>query len=88
MPSSVNSARALAGLREAITKLQAPEADKMNLVADNIETVQIQLAKSIPNRGIISTAWSAIKGAAVIAGCIPLVESVQRFHRALYSVRP
>jgi hypothetical protein len=59
----------------------------MNLVAD-IETVQLQLAKPIPNRGIISTAWSAIKGAAVIAECIPLAERVRRFHRALYTVRP
>src|SRR5258706_5074822 len=34
---------ALADLRDAITKSPAPEADKMNLVAD-IETVQSQLA--------------------------------------------
>jgi hypothetical protein len=69
---------ALADLRDAITKSQAAEADKMNYVAD-IETVQSQLAKAAPNRGIISAAWSAIKGAAVIAECIPLVERVHGF---------
>ena len=52
----------------------------MNFVAD-IETVQSQLAKPAPNRGIISAAWSAIKDAAVIAECIPLVERVQGFIR-------
>jgi hypothetical protein len=67
---------ALAELREAITRSEIPEADKMNLVAD-IETVQSQLAKPAPNRGIVSAAWQAIKGAAVIAECIPLVEKVQ-----------
>jgi hypothetical protein len=69
---------ALSDLREAITKSQASEVDKMNLVAD-IETVQSQLAKPVPNRGIISAAWQTIKGAAVIAECIPLVERVQHF---------
>jgi hypothetical protein len=69
---------ALADLREAIIKSPAPEADKMNLVAD-IDTVQSQLAKPAPNRNIIEAAWTAIKGAAVISECIPLVEKVQHF---------
>lgn len=69
---------ALADLRETITKSTASESDKMNLVAD-IETVQSQLAKASPNRSIMSAAWSSIKGAAVIAECIPLIERVQTF---------
>jgi hypothetical protein len=69
---------ALADLREAITKSQASESDKLSLVAD-IDTVQSQLAKPAPNPNIISAAWSTIKGAAVIAECIPLVERVQHF---------
>jgi hypothetical protein len=69
---------ALADLRDTITKSNASEADKMNLVAD-IETVQSQLAKPAPNRSIISAAWAAIKGASVIAECLPLVERVQHF---------
>ena len=75
---------ALADLREAITKSAAPESDKMNLVAD-IETVQSQLAKPAPNRSIISAAWSTIKGAAVIAECIPLIERVQTYIAPLIS---
>jgi hypothetical protein len=70
--------KALADLREGITKSGVPEAQKMNWVAD-IETVQSQLAKPTPSRGIIAAAWSTIKGAAVIAECIPLVERVQHF---------
>jgi hypothetical protein len=69
---------ALADLRDAIAKSHAPEVDKMNLVAD-IETVQSQLAKPTPNHSIISAAWSTIKGAAIIAECIPLLERVQHF---------
>jgi len=67
---------ALAELRAAITKSQVPEAEKMNLVAD-IDTVQSQLAKPAPNRSIIGAAWSTIRGAAVIAECLPLVERAQ-----------
>ncbi|MBN1869532.1 MAG: hypothetical protein JW847_03015 [Candidatus Omnitrophica bacterium] len=66
---------ALATLREAITKSDTPEADKLSLVAD-IDTVQSQLAKAQPNRSIISTAWKAIKGAAAIYGCAGFVERV------------
>jgi hypothetical protein len=69
---------ALADLREAIAKSQASESEKLSLVA-NIDTVQSQLAKPAPNRNIISAAWSTIKGAAVIAECIPLVQRVQHF---------
>src|SRR5882762_7079375 len=40
--------QSLAELREAITKSDAPDTQKMNLVAD-IETIQSQLAKPEPN---------------------------------------
>jgi hypothetical protein len=69
---------ALADLRDAITKSQASESEKLSFVAD-IDTVQSQLAKPAPNHGIIATAWQAIKGAAIVAECIPLVERVQHF---------
>jgi hypothetical protein len=46
----------------------------MELVAD-IDTIQSQLAKSDPNRGIIKTAWEAVKVAATINGCEALVHS-------------
>lgn len=65
----------LAELREAITQSDAPEPIKMELVAD-IETIQSQLAKSNPNRGIVLSAWEAVKGAATINGCMALVQKV------------
>ncbi len=49
-----------------------------NFVAD-IETIQSQLAKPIPKRGIIPVAWTAIKGTALIAECMPMVEPVQHY---------
>lgn len=67
--------QALAELRNAVTKSDALEAQKMSLVAD-IETVQSQLAKPEPNRGIIAAAWDSIKAAAAINGCANLVHKV------------
>jgi predicted transcriptional regulator len=66
---------ALAELREAITRSEEPEANKMSLVAD-IDTIQSQLAKPHPNRSIVTAAWEAVKGAASIHGCISLVEKL------------
>ncbi len=65
----------LAELRDAITKSDAPDAQKMDLVSD-IDTIQSQLAKAEPNRGIVKTAWEAVKGAATINGCVTLVQKV------------
>src|SRR3989338_3843431 len=59
---------ALAELHKAVTSSDAPEADKMALVAD-IDTIQSQLAKPQPNRSIVATAWEVVKGAAAINGC-------------------
>jgi hypothetical protein len=67
--------KGLVELREAITKSDAPESEKMGLLAD-IDTIQSQLAKSQPNRSIVSAAWQAIKAAAAIHGCASLVEKV------------
>jgi hypothetical protein len=64
-----------ADLREAITKSKAPEGEKLSAVAD-IETVQSQLAKSQPSKGIISAAWAAIRGAAVVGEFVGLVDRV------------
>jgi hypothetical protein len=65
----------LAELRDAITQSAAPETQKMELVAD-IDTIQSQLAKPEPNRGIVKAAWGAVKGAAAINGCVALVTKV------------
>lgn len=66
---------ALVDLRDAITQSEAPEATKLALVAD-IDTIQSQLAKPVPNKGIIAAAWEAVKGAASINGCVDLVNKV------------
>ena len=65
----------LAQLHEAITRSDAADAQKMELVAD-IDTIQSQLAKPEPNRGIVKAAWETVKGAATINGCAALVEKV------------
>jgi hypothetical protein len=65
----------LAALREAISNSHAPDLQKMNLVSD-IDTIQSQLAKPEPNRGIIKAAWEAVKGAATIDGCVSLTQKV------------
>jgi hypothetical protein len=66
---------ALAELRDAITRSTAPETQKMEFVAD-LETIQSQLAKPEPNRGIVRAAWDSIKIAAAINGCTALMEKV------------
>ena len=65
----------LVELREAITKSEAPEIDKLSFVAD-IETIQSQLVKPAPNKGIIAAAWETVKCAAAINGCAVLVGKV------------
>jgi hypothetical protein len=70
-----NLGEALAKLRDAITQSNVSETRKMELVAD-IDTIQSQLAKPEPNRGIVKTAWEAIKAAAAINGCETLVHNV------------
>jgi hypothetical protein len=44
----------------------------MEIVAD-IDTIESQLAKPEPNRGIVKAAWDAVKVAATIDGCSDLV---------------
>jgi hypothetical protein len=65
----------LAKLRDAITQSESPDSQKMDLVAD-IETIQSQLAKPEPNRGIVKAAWETVKEAATINGCVTLVQKV------------
>lgn len=75
---------ALVELRDAITRSTIAEADKLSFVAD-IDTVQSQLAKPSPNRGIIAAAWETIKGAAAIDGCTQLVSRVAGLISAVLS---
>lgn len=66
---------ALAELRDAITQSEASETQKMEFVAD-IDTIQSQLAKPDPNRGIVKAAWESVKGAATINGCVTFIQKV------------
>jgi hypothetical protein len=68
---------ALAKLREAVTQSAAPEDQKLGIVAD-IDTLESQLAKPEPNRGIIKAAWEAVKVAATIDGCTNLVHQASQ----------
>ena len=68
-------AESLSKLRDAITKSDEPDGKKMELVSD-IDTIQSQLAKPEPNRGIVKTAWEAVKGAGSINGCVAFVQKV------------
>lgn len=70
--------KALADLREAVTSSKASEADKLTIVAD-IETIQSQLAKPQPNKGIVSAAWATVKGAAVVGEFVALVQHVSHY---------
>ncbi len=66
---------ALAELHKAITESGATDAEKLALVAD-IHTIQSQLVKPTPNKGIIEAAWETVKAAATIDGCAGLVNKV------------
>jgi len=73
--------KALADLREEITKSNAAEDTKLGLVAD-VETIQSQLVKSHPIRNVVFAAWEAIKAAAVIDGC------ANAYHRVAALIAP
>lgn len=67
--------KALADLREAVTNSTVQEGEKLSVVAD-IETIQAQLAKPQPSKGIISAAWQAIKTAVVVGEFADLAQRV------------
>jgi hypothetical protein len=70
--------KALADLRDAVVRAEGQEAEKLSVVAD-IETIQSQLVKHQPSNGIITAAWEAIKGAAVIGEFAGLVQHVSQY---------
>jgi hypothetical protein len=67
--------QALVELRKAITQSDVSADQKVGFVAD-IDTIESQLAKPEPNRGIIAAAWDTIKAAASINGCATLVGKI------------
>ena len=67
--------QSLSELRNAVTRSDAQESTKLEIVAD-IDTIQSQLAKPEPNRTIIKAAWEVVTGAAAINGCTVLAHKV------------
>jgi hypothetical protein len=68
--------RSLAELRDAIKHSdQIKEADKVDLVVD-VDTIQTQLARSTPNRELVSRLWEGINRAASLAGLAELASNV------------
>ncbi len=60
--------KALSELRQAIKgSLDLGAAQKMELVVD-VDTIQTQLARPTPNRGLVSQLWEGIVRAAALAG--------------------
>jgi hypothetical protein len=73
------AAGALVELKEAILESSAvTETQKLDAVAD-IDSIQSQLAKSSPNRGIIQGAWEAVKKLETVVGLADKVSKVARF---------
>jgi hypothetical protein len=53
--------RALTEMEKAITTSEKFKDEAKLNVASDIETIQVQLAKPEPNRGIIKTIWTGIE---------------------------
>jgi hypothetical protein len=66
---------ALSDLRDTVLSSRATESEKLDYVAD-IETIQSQLAKPTPNKGILRAAWGALEKLATLDGCASAVQRV------------
>jgi hypothetical protein len=53
--------------KEEVLVSDIPDNAKLDIVAD-IETIQTQLAKEKPNKGVVRAAWESIKDIAVAVG--------------------
>lgn len=66
----------LVGLKDSVRKSeQLTEAEKLDAVAD-IDTIESQLAKTTPNKGVTKGAWETIKGLDQVAGLAERVVKV------------
>lgn len=66
---------ALAELKEAICAADLQEHVKINAIGD-IDSIQGQLAKSTPNRTVISSLWAGVEKTAVLAGLVEKLDKV------------
>jgi predicted RNase H-like nuclease len=66
-------------LREALTNTEAlSDAEKLDFQSE-IETIQSQLSKEIPNKTIISQAWSTLSKVATVDGLMNVYERAKMF---------
>jgi hypothetical protein len=74
-----DAARTLVELKEELLKSRSiTEVQKLDAVAD-IDSIQSQLAKSSPNRGIIQGAWETVKKLDTVVGLADKVTRVAKF---------
>lgn len=68
-----DAAQGLAKLKDEIrTAPQLSEEDKISVIGD-IDSIQSQLAKPVPNKAVVETLWKGIEQAARVAGLIKTV---------------
>lgn len=73
-----DAAGALVELKQALLRsTSVSEVQKLDVVAD-IDSIQSQLAKSSPNRGVIRGAWETVKGLGVVGGLVDNVAKVAK----------
>jgi len=78
-----DAAAALVDLKNAILESAAlSESDKLDAVAD-IDSIQSQLAKAIPNKTVIQSAWETIRNLNALSGLTGKVATVAG-HLAAY----
>ena len=77
------AAEGLLDLKEAVKKsTDFEEEAKLEIVSD-IETIQGQLSKPIPNKFVIKTLWGGIEKIATIGGVADLIQKVTPFILAI-----
>jgi hypothetical protein len=80
-----NLGKALSELRQAIKDSEKiDEAQKMELVVD-VDTIQTQLAKLTPDRGLVKNLWEGINRAAAVAGLTDAAVKVGALLTGLFS---
>lgn len=71
--------RALTDARQLVLAMpDLPDTQKLDLVAD-IDTLQTQLQKPSPNRGIVTAAWDMVDKGLKVAGLIELAAKIGGF---------
>lgn len=73
----------LSEFKQAISASSMAEEWKLDLAAD-IESIKDQLAKSKPNKTIVTRLWSGVEKAAAVAGLVEAVDKVRPLIESLF----